>query len=753
MKQTTNFEGLDRSDAAASPYNDLLKQEALDAASSKNSFLANMSHEIRTPMNAIKGLSELLMMTRLDDAQKHYASNIVRSANSLLKIIDNILDFSRIDAGKIEIHDAPYSIADAVAEQAGIVSVAAKEKGLAFAVDIDPSLPSCLKGDDVRVKQAMNNILNNAVKYTNEGHIAFTVGGVREGATLRLDFTVADTGLGIRQEELGSLFHAFARADLHKNRSILGTGLGLALTKRLLQAMGGDIEVESVYGEGSVFRFWIRQEIVDETPVARVNDAASTAVLLFADGVPGDAASRMLERLGVRYTHCRTGDELLRALPGDFTHLLYFEEASMELVKRLAKNAGKIPDATALVAVRDIRYAMEQNYGERHVIFEPLMATNLADALNRTAATSSAIHQGTPEQTAGHARVEGVTALLVDDNDINLLVGEEILGSFGLEVESVSSGMEALSACAAHSYDIIFMDHMMPIMDGLETARRIRAQKGPNERTPIVALTANVAGDTKDTFMHQGLDDFIGKPIEIAELSRVLGTWLPPEKFGHAHRRHTPSTPPPGEAAPFDLVTTLDEFGMYASDVVKELRGDRDLYLSRLQTGMLVLPDLTDRVKKLLDAENLPEFAVEMEDLSRLLRDVGARDCAGRAKKISTAAAEGNTGYVHSDFKPLMGNMFMLGKKLQRLVPFVKGQLPDPTPMNDPTFIASRLEKMASALRAKDPCGTTDALEEIAGISLDKDLDADVNKIRAALEDSDYEGAQAIADRLVSERT
>jgi CheY-like chemotaxis protein len=377
------------------------KQRSDSANRAKSDFLATISHEIRTPMNAILGMSEMLNRTALDDTQKKYVTDIRRSSQSLLAIINDILDFSKIEAGKLEILNSNYSLQALLDNLHSMFSLMFAQKNLAFHFHTEDTLPHAVFGDENRLRQILTNLLSNALKYTHQGSVTFTARLLPEGL---LRFDIQDTGIGIREEDKSKLFMPFEQLDLRRNKNIVGPGLGLAISHKLCQLMGGDLRLESVYGQGSLF-------------------------YVVLPHVPAEADSADLE---------------------------------------------------------------------------PEMAC---------------------EFSAPEARI-----LVVDDIEINLAVAEAMLGAFDIEPDLAQSGGEALEKVQAKEYDIIFMDQMMPEMDGIETTRNIRALGGRHERAHIVALTANAISGTEDMLLRNRFDGYLSKPLELDALNRCLRHWLPAVK-------------------------------------------------------------------------------------------------------------------------------------------------------------------------------------------------------------------------------
>lgn len=503
------------------------KNRAEAGSRAKSDFLANMSHEIRTPMNAICGMGNLLTLTNLSPVQEDYVRTIMRSSDALMQIINDILDFSKIGAGKLELIDQPYESTGLFEDVVTMVSFKAFEKHLGLYVDIDPNLPAKLQGDELRIKQILINLLNNAVKYTPQGHIILSVAFERNGDSIELTCSVSDTGIGIAPTDIGSVFNAFTRLDLVRNRSIQGTGLGLSITRQLVEAMGGNISVRSEYGRGSTFTARIPQKVVDAAPVAQLNDPQSMNVLVIGMGENSDAVTRMLDRLGLRWTHVTVPSRLESVFAANnFTHVLCFRD----MCKKHNTYMGEV-SGFKLYQVLPLGTPVE-NLALQNVpiIYEPVVVSALTRELNRYDTPNPCASQKSALEDEIFT-VQDARALVVDDNDINLMVAEELLKQYGLAVDTATSGQAALDMAASRTYDIVFMDHMMPGMDGIEAAKAIRALGSEWPRVPIVALTANAMMGMKEFFIRNGLNDYLSKPIDMSALSHVLRAYLPVGKI------------------------------------------------------------------------------------------------------------------------------------------------------------------------------------------------------------------------------
>lgn len=612
--------------------NHLMKRLVLqteDANRAKTNFVSNMSHEIRTPMNSIVGITEILLRSRHSPKEQEYLLNIQSSGRVLLTIINDVLDCSKMEAGKMQLFDEPYDTCSLFHDLRISMENRIGHSGLELIYDIDQDIPCKLKGDMGRIRQVIINLVNNAIKYTEKGSVRFSV-HVRQKNTdkVMLYYEVADTGIGIRKEDQKILFDAFQRVEMDRNRYVEGTGLGLTISQNLVNMMGGVIEVESEYGKGSRFFFTIEQTIIDPTPVSAVN----------YNGQKDNVTEKEAECLFIA------------------------------------------PEA--------------------HI-------------------------------------------LLVDDNELNLVVAKELLKPLRMQIDTAENGLQAVKMVRGSQYDLVLMDHMMPVMDGIEAAKAIRAlPEDKYQKLPIIALTANAMVDARKEFLNAGMNGFVAKPIDFARICNQLKLWLPKDLVRDV----------PKEEAKKLLADDLSDREIQPEDSQRGFSfeegvnhcGSKAALMKTIRIFYRTIDSKANKIEQCLKEGLISDYVIEIHALKSSALLIGAVPLSEAAKELEGYGKQGKTELLEEKTPDLLA-MYRDLKNILR--PYAEKEEDAKKEFSDGEWITA-LQQIHQCIEQFDLDGVDQIMEQLEEYQVPECIRESMDQLRVYVADVSLEEIMELTDTM-----
>lgn len=702
----------------------------------KSDFLANMSHEIRTPMNAVIGMTEMALREEMSPAARDYIQQIKTSGKSLLTIINDILDFSKIESGKLDIIPANYAPCDLISDISSVICTRIGEKNIEFLLDIHPHLPCQLYGDNIRIKQVITNITNNAIKFTEAGQVVLHMDyDTISEDEIMLKVSVTDTGIGIQKKDIEKLFESFQQLDSKRNRNVEGTGLGLPISRKLITLMGGDMEIESEYGVGSTFSFHLPQKVVNAK--ACVNLVADTDNIKVAYLITNPYLKAQLERdferlhiTSIEYS--KKSD--MNALDHDKPNFVFVGNALIP--KKVHEYAIQYPDIT-FVHMIAYHEAAESDLDNLIILKKPVMPRTLAEIFNHE-------YQGTEGNgTTSDALFDFIApdakVLIVDDNPVNLAVAKGLIEPLQMQVDTALDAHSALECIDEKLYDVIFMDHMMPEIDGVEATRLIRSFHPNYASVPIIAFSANAVEGTKKMFLEEGMNDFVGKPVEVSELVSKLKQWLPQEKM-------TIPTKTPTRKKKSSLAHPLPHIEGLDVIAAVQMLGDVDFYMEILSDYYHLIDQKIQVISGALAGQDWERYTIEVHALKSSSKQIGAMELSGIAAELEAAGKTLDIKYIQDNNELLLQKYRQLQNTLHKVFPKKSIKAAKASKNNTPVIpkelLVTSFEQMEDAISNLDTdalCTIIEKLKEYQHPAKQQKL---LSKLSDAVEGFDFEACE-----------